>query len=265
MQGKNTFTLSETENIKYLLRQKSRASRSEQKGIRAKLRNLQFYITDFDISQSGFTAEDFENLIRTNRITITNNNQSVTLSDDKPINELYQNKNDFDKLRDKYKPKKIKVLYIGESPPSSGTFFYAANSNLFRCINNSFTNVFGESVGTGFDFLEYFKNHDFFLDDLCLESVNDKSDSERLALRRKGIEPLANRIKTISPEAIIIVMKGIELEVRQAVRKSGKNINYIFVTTFPSFSHTNKDNCISDIGNVLNELIELGIINIIDT
>ncbi len=260
MQGKNIFTSSEAETIKYLLRQKSRASRSEQKGIRAKLRNLQFYITDFDNSQSGFTAEDFENLIRTNRITISSNIQSNTFTANKHYEKLNQNKSDFDKLREKYNPGKINVLYIGESPPSGGTFFYAANSNLFRCINDAFKNVFGESVDNGFNFLTYFKNNNFFLDDLCLESVNDKSESERLALRQKGIAPLAIRIKTVSPKAIIILMKGIETEVREAISKSEISIEHIFVTTFPSFSQSNKDNCVSDNENALNKLIEVGII-----
>jgi hypothetical protein len=35
-------------------------------------------------------------------------------------------------LRGRYRPDVIRVLLVGESPPAGGTFFYAANYNLYR-------------------------------------------------------------------------------------------------------------------------------------
>lgn len=70
MQERYRFTQSGADEIRRLLRDKARVSRSDQKSIRGKIRRLVFYITDFDSSQEGFSAADFESLIRRNLITI---------------------------------------------------------------------------------------------------------------------------------------------------------------------------------------------------
>jgi len=56
-------------------------------------------------------------------------------------------------LRESFRPTDVKILFIGESPPAGGTFFFAADSNLFRYTNAAFTNVYGARAGTGEDFL----------------------------------------------------------------------------------------------------------------
>ena len=38
----------------------------------------------------------------------------------------------FEKKRNDFKPSKTKILFVGESRPSGGTFFYDKNSNLYR-------------------------------------------------------------------------------------------------------------------------------------
>ena len=261
MQGKNIFTSIEAEVIKNLLRQKPRASKSEQKKIRGKMRDLKFYITDFDRSQAGFTVIDFENLIKTKRIIITN--EGIQNSINRIEEKTAENEGDrinFNSIRNNNKPNTVKVLYIGESPPNRGTFFYGANSNLFRCIRKAFAKVIGETVGDGFNFLKYFKDNNFYLDDLCLDPVNNKTDSEKIILRQQGIEPLSKRINVFSPQAIIILMKGIESEVRESIKRSDLAVSHIFVTTFPSFNQANKDNCVNDNEFVLRKLLELNII-----
>ena len=70
MQGKKKFTKHEAARIKALLREKANASRADQKNIRVKIRNIGFYITDFDQSFSGFTLRDFEDLIKQKMIII---------------------------------------------------------------------------------------------------------------------------------------------------------------------------------------------------
>lgn len=70
MPVKKKYTKQEVATIRTLLREKARASRSEQKGIRAKLRTLGFYITDFDQSYSGFTVSDFDKLLQKGIIII---------------------------------------------------------------------------------------------------------------------------------------------------------------------------------------------------
>ena len=68
--GKTEFSKHEADRIRDLLRQKVNATRNEQKSIRANIRNIGFYITDFDYSFSGFTEYDFDDLVRSGDITI---------------------------------------------------------------------------------------------------------------------------------------------------------------------------------------------------
>lgn len=86
-------------------------------------------------------------------------------------------------LRRRYLPKEVRVLFVGESPPSGGTFFYAANSNLYFATQEAF--VAASSALEGKDFLEEFRRMGCHLDDLCLEPVNhlDARDPARRAAR----------------------------------------------------------------------------------
>jgi hypothetical protein len=69
--GKAQFTASEADQIRALLSQKMQADRSGQKDIRRRLRQLQFYISDFSQSNNPFTSSDFSDLIRKGTITLS--------------------------------------------------------------------------------------------------------------------------------------------------------------------------------------------------
>lgn len=71
MKGKKVFTVFEADQIRKLINQKVMASTNEQKGIRNKIRNLGFYYSDFSNSRKGYTVQDFDNLIATGEITIS--------------------------------------------------------------------------------------------------------------------------------------------------------------------------------------------------
>jgi len=44
-------------------------------------------------------------------------------------------------LRESFRPKRIRILFIGEAPPASGRFFYSANSGLYRAMRDAFRTV----------------------------------------------------------------------------------------------------------------------------
>ncbi|MCD4665605.1 MAG: hypothetical protein K8R68_10070 [Bacteroidales bacterium] len=50
--------------------------------------------------------------------------------------------------RKKFKPVTIRILFIAESPPVGGTFFYNENSNLFYAVKLGFEKVFGAFKST---------------------------------------------------------------------------------------------------------------------
>lgn len=69
MKGKNVFTESKVSRLRELIAELARTSgQSRKKKIRDKMRNIEFYISDWGINDCQ--PEDFENLIRTGRIKV---------------------------------------------------------------------------------------------------------------------------------------------------------------------------------------------------
>lgn len=64
------FTREEADQIRGLLREVRRADRSRQKSLRAKLRRIGFYISDYSRDQAGFSASDFDGLVQRGTVTI---------------------------------------------------------------------------------------------------------------------------------------------------------------------------------------------------
>jgi hypothetical protein len=64
MKGKSVFTKDEAEEIGRLIRVKLKSDSNKQKGIRAKIRKLGFYASDFGLT-GGYSERDFLNVIKT--------------------------------------------------------------------------------------------------------------------------------------------------------------------------------------------------------
>ena len=78
MKSKKEYTQLEADSIKELLREKSRASRSEQKTIRKKIRDkYHFYISDFVKSNRGFNQSDFDRLVKIGLVKIVNDQNTL--------------------------------------------------------------------------------------------------------------------------------------------------------------------------------------------
>lgn len=120
---------------------------------------------------------------------------------------------DLEELRKSYRPDRITTLFVGESAPESGKFFYSGNSSLFYAMQKAFG---GRST-----FLHDFKRSGFYLDDLVLTPVNKLKNKERSAIRWESAAKLANRLKDYKPDAIVIAMCAIESMVREAMHIAG--------------------------------------------
>src|SRR3990172_926687 len=74
-----------------------------------------------------------------------------------------------EKLRLYYKPARIVLLLVGESPPPHKGFFYDADSpegQLSRNTRRAFEDVFGVQLINRTDFLNHFKRKGCYLYDL---------------------------------------------------------------------------------------------------
>jgi hypothetical protein len=165
---------------------------------------------------------------------------------------------DLEAIRHSYKPKSIRVLFIGESPPAGGTFFYKGDSNLARYTQRAFTNVFGTSIGEGENFLRSFKELGCYLDDLCLQPVNHLSENQRQRYRDESVDGLAVRIQAASPEVVVVVMKRILPFVEQAAYQAGLAALPRIDLPFPA--QGNQLRYVRELSLVLRDLQDTGIL-----
>jgi hypothetical protein len=121
--------------------------------------------------------------------------------------------NKLEELRQSFRPEHITTLFVGESAPSSGRFFYSGNSSLFHAMKKAF--------GNRESFLEDFQRKGFYLDDLVLTPVNKLQKRERFRLRKEAVPQLAKRLIEYKPIAIVVVMQAIQSIVRDAMHMAG--------------------------------------------
>lgn len=142
---------------------------------------------------------------------------------------------DCEVLRQHFRPKRIAALFVGESPPEGETFFYQADSRLYRATHEAFSYVWRWNEGLrcecsswrswpsgGQTFLHFFQGKGCYLEDLCAETVNGLPRAERRRAREGGIAPLVYRLAASQPEVVIVVMKAIQRHVEQAVNHASK-------------------------------------------
>jgi hypothetical protein len=144
---------------------------------------------------------------------------------------------DLEQIRQEYKPEFIRVLFIGESPPNSGTFFYLDDpyrTFLLRYTRDAFEDVYHQKWQEPGSFLLFFRSRGCYLDDLCHKPINHLEKKSRLIKRKGAVKSLSERIKDMKPSSIIIVMKGIEKYVTEAI---GDTSVPRYSLSFPSHGH----------------------------
>ena len=129
--------------------------------------------------------------------------------------------NNFENIRRLYCPNQIRILFVGESPPAGGTFFYNGDSGLARYTKYAFEEAYSLPAVGMTDFLNGFKAAGCYLDDLCLEPVNRMSNPARRAAWKRAVDPLAIRLRTAQAQMIVPIVRRIENSVRQAAEKAG--------------------------------------------
>jgi len=132
-----------------------------------------------------------------------------------------------ERLRRRYRPDDVRVLFVGESPPAGGTFFYRANSKLFDATREAFEAAMPR-LRREDDFRVAFQRLGCYLDDLCLVPVNhlEMRDPKRLAERELGVAPLARRMKKLDPDLVCVVMKDINGDIARARRRAGLDVDH---------------------------------------
>jgi hypothetical protein len=136
--------------------------------------------------------------------------------------------NNFERVRSSFRPDRITTLFVGESAPHGGTFFYNQDSGLFREIRKSFR---GQTR-----FLEDFKRNGFYLDDLVLEPVNHLRARDRRSLCRDAVSSFVERLKDYNPKAIVVLLMSIRPMALDAIRAAGLSCP-VYCTPYPGFGN----------------------------
>jgi hypothetical protein len=121
----------------------------------------------------------------------------------------------------RYRPQPITTLFVGESAPAGGTFFYYGNSSMARYMKAAMeaAGLMGDE-----DFLARFKSFGWYLDDLVLAPVNHLTPPERKAQCRGAQKSLADRVAKYQPRAIVTLLIGISPIVTAAANAAGSTV-----------------------------------------
>ena len=151
----------------------------------------------------------------------------------------------------KYRPERITTLFVGESAPASGDFFYYRRSDLYRCMKAAME---AAGLGGSGNFLEHFKALGWYLDDLVLTPVNKGlSDSERKDACRVAQPCLAKRIAEYQPLAIVsLLLAGRVKKSVYAAAAEGCNSADCYAVHFPG--QGNQRRFLSDMARIISRL-----------
>jgi hypothetical protein len=209
MKGRTTFTRQEAAELRRLIAAKRTADRGRQKTLRARMRAIGFYITDFVTDQRGFTVTDFDHLVAPGVIVLVESDET-RLSPRRPARqkaasrasarysaeELEQARARRELAARLYKPERIDLLLVAEAPPSAlDRYFYfpdvAEQDSLFRYVSRGLLGREPTREGKA-DLLTQLRDRGVFLIDLQEEPRDGTPLSEvvpELVKRCKGHDP----------------------------------------------------------------------------
>ncbi|KJS29363.1 MAG: hypothetical protein VR64_21340 [Desulfatitalea sp. BRH_c12] len=152
---------------------------------------------------------------------------------------LGERMNKVELTRMQYRPSILRILFVGESAPAKGSFFYDGGCNFTRHTRSAFEIVRGRSFASDGEFLSVFRDRGCWLDDISHTPIDLLNRRERKEAIQKSIPNFAGRLTEASPEVVIVMLRRIKEQVSAAVQASGiqARIEYL---PFPGFGHQRK-------------------------
>jgi len=133
-----------------------------------------------------------------------------------------------EKLRLRYKPARIVLLLVGESPPPHRGFFYDADSPEGQLSRNT-RRVFEDASGVEFtdrrDFLSHFKRKGCYLYDLFGPRGKTILRADRRE-REAAVEKLSSLLQQEKPKTTVSVLKRTSKLVRRAIETAQIPVDY---------------------------------------
>ena len=150
-------------------------------------------------------------------------------------------------LRKRYKPDRIKVLFVAESPPESSDdkvrFFYNPSQErhdyMYRSVMKAFFPDFEHRSGEKEKWLRRFQKAGCYMIDATDKPVNRLSSAQRRKeLNRNLDRKIAEITKLTSPRTAIVLVKRNIFEIfNQPLRDARRNVIHGSFLPFPSHGH----------------------------
>jgi hypothetical protein len=121
-------------------------------------------------------------------------------------------------LRRSFRPTLLRLLFVGESPPASGRFFYRRDSGLYRAMRDAFQSV-DPSIDDEHSLARFQASGCYFID-LCAEPVDHLDSKSRRAACVSSEKRLARLIAQLKPVRIATVVRSIEANVMRAALRA---------------------------------------------
>jgi hypothetical protein len=121
-------------------------------------------------------------------------------------------------IRASFRPRKVRLLFVGESPPASGRFFYRRDSGLYRAMRDAFS--IADPTVDDENFLKRFQDAGCYLIDLCGDPVDNLAPPARRAACEAGERRLAGTIEELRPGTIATLVRSIEANVKKAAARA---------------------------------------------
>jgi hypothetical protein len=206
------FTRQEAAELRRLIAEKQTADRSRQKTLRARMRAIGFYITDFVTNQRGLVVSDFDELVSGGEIVINGGEKTVpppreVVSKTSPsttVGERRQARARRELAARQFKPETIDLLLVAEAPPSAlDRYFYFPDvreqDSLFRYVCRARLDREPTREGKA-DLLAELRDRGVFLIDLQ-EEPRDSTPLSEL------VPELVERCKSLDPGWIVLIRR----------------------------------------------------------
>jgi hypothetical protein len=163
-------------------------------------------------------------------------------------------RNQREALRESFRPKQIRLLFVGEAPPASGRFFYSGNSGLYRAMREAFKVV--DPRINDENFLTMFQASGCYLTDLCPEPVDQLDVASRRRARLAGERLFSKKLIHLRPERIAPMLRTIANHVANAAARADWH-GEIIELPYPGRWFRHRAEFVKALTPILRELVSL--------
>jgi len=150
-------------------------------------------------------------------------------------------KNNYKKLRNKYLPEDLRVIFVLESPPASGRYFYNPNGTINEALFSAMMKILNFKPNNKLEGLKKFMNQGYFLVDATYRPVNRMTNRDRNRKILNGLPKLREDLKGIIKDRkvkIILVKANVCRLLEKPLDAEFNNVvNKGVIIPFPGSGH----------------------------